>query len=188
MIRRRRRPALTLFEVILVMAVLVILAAISYPSMRAMQGYYRLHAAIDAVRAGFAQARGRAIEDNRPYRVSVEEQGGHFRIAPDNDDYWSGGSPPTSDPQGQGFVHEQALPPGVRFTVNGGASSAPPDDSSSAIENKTAASGNWTTAAVFMPNGTAREDVRILFEVRGVKPTTVYLRGLTGTVSVKSAQ
>jgi hypothetical protein len=33
-----------------------------------------------------------------------------------------------------------------------------------------------------MPDGTARDDVEIFFQVKGARPTSIYLRALTGTV------
>jgi hypothetical protein len=44
----------------------------------------------------------------------------------------------------------------------------------------------WATTVVFLPDGTAREDVKITFQVRGARPTALHLRGLTGNVSVQT--
>lgn len=179
---RSRRRGYTLFEVVLVCAVLVLLATMAYPSIRGMYPSFKLRGAVDAVRAAWAHARARAIEEGRPYRFAVEEGGTHYRIAPDRDDYWSG-SPPQNDPDGHGMVLEDALPSGVHFSVNGNASSPPPDDAR-VKDVKTPASGNWSAAAVFLPDGTAKQDVRILFQIKGARPAELQLRGLTGTVQV----
>src|SRR5688572_23304930 len=94
---RRRRGGYTLFEVVLVCAVLVIAAGLMAPSLRGMFGYFKQQAAVDSVRAAWAQARARAIDEGRPYRFSVESNGTHYRIAPDRQSYWSGGSGPEDD-------------------------------------------------------------------------------------------
>src|SRR6476619_6079383 len=94
---RTRRRGFTLFETLLVAGLLVIVAALAYPSLRGSYGYFKLHGGIDAVRAAWADARARAIQESRPYRFSVEEGGSHFRIAPDRADYWSGGPGPADD-------------------------------------------------------------------------------------------
>jgi hypothetical protein len=44
---------------------------------------------------------------------------------------------------------------------------------------------NWSTAVVFQPDGTAKDDVRIVFQVTGVQPTAVQLRGMTCAVTVE---
>jgi prepilin-type N-terminal cleavage/methylation domain-containing protein len=183
----RTRRGYTLFEVILVLAVVLLVSAFAYPSLKNMFGYHKLNGAVDSVRAAWAQARARAIDEGRPYRFSVEPGGSHFRVAPDQDDYWPS-SKPENDTQGTGMVLEHALPAGVHFSVNANgaappANDSPADASDSSGEVKTKASGEWSTAAVFLANGTARDDVKITFQVRGVRPVTLQLRGLTGSVS-----
>jgi len=184
MTTQTRRKGYTLLEVLLVAAVLIVFASLAIPSLKGIQGSYRLTGGVDSVRSAWAQARARAIEEGRPYRFAVEQDGSHYRIAPDRPDYWSG-SGPGDDPDGKGFVLEQSLPGGVRFTVNGDLASAPPPDEVSDKDDKPGPSLDaYTGAAVFLPDGTAREDVKILFQVRGATPTMVHLRGLTGSVTV----
>ena len=108
MTTRSRRRGFTLLEVLLTAAIIVMLGAITYPSLQSSYGYYKLHGGIDSVRAAWAMARAHAIEEGRPYRFSVEPNGSHFRVAPDGQDYWSG-SAPSDDPRGKGYVLEQPL-------------------------------------------------------------------------------
>jgi hypothetical protein len=184
MVDRSRRSGYTLFEVVLVGAVLTILAAISVPSLKNMYGIHKLNGAVDCVRAGWAEARARAIDEGRPYRFSIEPNGSHYRVAPDNPEYWSGGAPSTGS-QGKGLVLEKALPGGVRFALGDEAPATPAGGSDGKEDSKP--SGSWTTGVVFLPNGSASDDVKITFRVRGVKPTSIQLRGLTGNVSVQTA-
>jgi prepilin-type N-terminal cleavage/methylation domain-containing protein len=190
---QRKRRGYTLFEVVLVMAVLLIASAFAVPSLKNMYGYHKLHGAVDTVRGAWATARAHAINEGRPYRFSVEPGGSHFRIAPDQDDYWQGGSGPENDQHGKAMVLERALPSGVQFSVGSApdapASAAPANSSGDTVddEKKTKASGQWNTGAVFLPNGTARDDVKITFQVRGVRPITLQLRALTGSVTAQTA-
>jgi type II secretory pathway pseudopilin PulG len=180
---RTRRPAYTLFELIVVLAIIVVAGAIVIPSMAAMSPYYKVNGAADMVRAAWAEARAHAMEQGRPYRFSVEHGGSFFRVAPDRDDYWSSGSGPSDDPDGPGFILEKPLPGGVRFALNG---EAPPASSSVADQGKDEnrkPSGNWDTVCVFLFDGTAKQDVKVVFQVRGARPVMLQLRGLTGAAT-----
>lgn len=178
MTRKHIRTGFTLFEVILVVAIIVIAAAIAVPTLSSMQGSHRVQGAVDSVRAAWATARAAATEQSRSYRFAVEPGGRHFRVAPDEESYWSGGSGPAGDPVGPGRIVEGALPPGVRFVINGEPGQQPPEPT--AAEAAAPASGQWETACVFRHDGTAQEDVRIVFQVRGAAPMQLELRGLTG--------
>jgi prepilin-type N-terminal cleavage/methylation domain-containing protein len=184
---KRRRSAVTLLELMVVLAIIVLISAVSIPSIAGMSGSFKLNGGVDSVRAGWAEARSRAIEEGRPYRFAVEPSGTAFRIAPDEDAYWQGGTGPDNDPNGRGLIREKALPAGCSFQVNGSGGSPPAADAGSLAE--TVPSGaTWTPAVIFLPDGTTREDVRLTFNVRGCKSTTLYLRALTGNVSVQREQ
>ncbi len=182
MTRRRTRPAYTLLEIIVVMAIIVLASAIAYPSLNTMYGYYKVNAGMDMVRGAWAQARARAIEQGRPYRFSVEPDGGFFRVAPDEEAYWGNGGAPADDFEGKPYIFEDKLPGGVRFIVNGDPVANPPAPPTIKEEDRKP-SGQWSTTCVFNCDGTAREDVRIVFQVRGARPMLLQLRGLTGASS-----
>jgi Tfp pilus assembly protein FimT len=182
-----RRKAATLFELILVLAILVIVTAIAVPSLHSMYGAHKLTGAVDSVKGAWAEARAHAMKEGRPYRFSVQPDGSAFRIAPDQDDYWAGDAP-SGDPNGQGLILEQSLPTGVRFSVGGDAGAAPPQGTQEnySLEEKPVANGNWSNTVVFNPDGTAQDDVRIVFQVKGARTTALQLRGTTGDVSVET--
>ena len=97
---KKRRSGASLLEVVVVLAIMVIISALAIPSIQAMYGSYKLNGAVDSVRAAWADARSRAIDEGRPYRFSVEPNGTHYRVAPDDPDYWPG-SGPANDPNGE---------------------------------------------------------------------------------------
>jgi prepilin-type N-terminal cleavage/methylation domain-containing protein len=177
------RRGFTLFELVLVLAVLVTLAAIIYPSLEAMYGGYRLVAGVDMVRASWAAARSRAIEEGRPYRFAIIPGEGRFRVAPDGGTYWSDNSPEENSNGPPPLIQEETLPKGIRFasTDSGAATDSGPQQDS-------ANGGPWTSVATFLPDGTAREDVAIEFTQKGGgRPMTLKLRGLTGVVRLETA-
>src|SRR5688572_5788350 len=116
--KTKRRSGSTLIEIILVMAILVIISAMSVPSLQSMYGSYKLNGGVDSVRSAWADARARAIEEGRPYRFSVQQDGSSYPVAPHQDDYLQGGDRPDGDPNGKGLIPQKSFPPRVRFSGN----------------------------------------------------------------------
>jgi prepilin-type N-terminal cleavage/methylation domain-containing protein len=175
------RTGFTLLEVMLVMAIIVMLAAFAWPSFESSFAYARATAAADSVKGALAQARARAIEDSVPYRFSVVVGTTHWRVAPDRAEFWSGNVPEMSaSGQNPPLVLEDTLPKGVLFTTEGNEQVAPKgskDDDGGEVEPSA-----YTTVAVFLPDGTARDDTVITLGTDGTKRVTLRLRSLTGTV------
>jgi Tfp pilus assembly protein FimT len=172
-----RRPGHTLFELILATALIAITASLAVPSIDGMYPSYKLNASVDAVRAAWAQGRAHAIEEGRPYRFAVTPGGGNYRLAAD-DDVADGGQ--ASDDDGTAprpFVIQENLPKGVTF-----AKAQEDGDQSHSSDD------GLTTVAVFLPDGTARDDAEIRFQVKGAMPKTIKLRGMTGGVTVHQGQ
>lgn len=182
---RTRRAAFSLLETVIVLAILVIMTSLAYPSLRSMSGGYNMVGGVDSMRSAWAKARARAIEEGRPYRVGIEMNGSHYRIAPDHPEFWAGAGASSADSQGQGMVVEDELPGGVRFTASAEESNV--GESGTSGKTGPVSLSAYSTAVVFLPDGTAREDVQVYFSVRGVRPRVLQLRGLTGASSVKMA-
>jgi hypothetical protein len=185
-------------ELVLVLALLVIIGAIIYPSLDGMYGGYRLTVATDMVRGAWASARSHAMNEGQSYRFAVVQGKGNFRLAPDTADNWgsgsgAAGSPPPSTPAAAPSGGDHALPPlimedvlptGVRFTTTDALQSGGPDVSGSSILERVEP-GSYTTLVTFWSDGTADKDVTIAFHGRGGQPLVLQLRGLTGAVSLK---
>jgi prepilin-type N-terminal cleavage/methylation domain-containing protein len=180
---RQTHPGYTLFEVMLVMAVLVLLGTIALPSLDAMYADSRLSAGVDGVRSAMAQARNQAMEEGRPYRLAVIPGKGNYRIGPDSPDYWSGGDgPAASDPNGAAPVHEDALPQGVTFTTDPN-QGAPEPGEDTALAPGSASPDQWATVMVFLPDGSAQDDVQMTFRARAANPVVLRVRALTGVIT-----
>ncbi len=153
---RQPRRAYTLFELLLVLVLLVLLAAIAYPTRRA-------------------------------YRFAVISGKGNFRVAPDSPEFWGGGDPPVADSNNPPLVVEDSLPRGVRFSTPDTYQTASIDQSGdSALPPGSVDPGSWSAIVTFLPDGTTKEDVEIVFTGAGARPVDVKLRGLTGAVSVQT--
>jgi prepilin-type N-terminal cleavage/methylation domain-containing protein len=183
------RRGFTLFEMVIVCALMLILAGLSIPSIESMYSDSKMQAGVDAVRGAWAGMRSHAISEGQSYRFSVSVNGSDFRAAPDGPEYWGGGDPPApTDPNNPPLVIQGSLPKGISFTADAsdpGSSdpSTPPSTSSAASTS----SGAWTTVAVFLPDGTAQQDVEIVFRSRdaGASPVSLRLRGLTGGMTTQ---
>ena len=171
-----RRPGYTLFEIVLVLAVILIVTALGMPAMDAMLASNKVTAARDMVRARWAETRGWALEEGRAYRFAVTENTGKFRVAPDDDMYWSGGQTSGTTADDTPFILEGELPEGVLFTT-----------SATAFQGVTGAPApgpDWGVAiAIFLPNGAARDDAELYFGRAGERVIGLRLRGLTGAVT-----
>jgi prepilin-type N-terminal cleavage/methylation domain-containing protein len=184
----KARSGYTLLELVIVLALLVVLTAMVYPSLETMYADYRVTAGADMVRAGWASARGHALNESRAYRFSIIPDRGNFRIAPDSAEFWQGGNdvPAANDPASPVFTQEGTLPKDIRFVsmeslqygaaVPGGESAYP----SGGIDPNL-----WVTKAVFLPDGTVLENVEQPIQTRGARPVILNLRALTGVVSVR---
>jgi Tfp pilus assembly protein FimT len=159
------RHGFTILETLLVLALMIIIASIAVPSIDAMYSGVKLTAAADTVRGQWADARARAVEDGVAYRFSVVPQTGKFKVAPD-----AGDDAPADDGGDAPLKVEDTLPGNVTFA-----------DASEA--NTDGSDGDYQSVVVFLPDGTAREDVQVGFRSRGTRTLILRLRGLTGAVT-----
>lgn len=184
---RADRAGYTLLELVLVLALLVVVGALVIPSAEVMYGQFRLTQGADSIRAAWASARAYAIDEGRPYRFAIIPNYGNFRVAPDSPDFWSGGgqSQGPSDSPNPPLVLNQTLPKGLRFaapdvapaSTQGTESSLPPDSVNPEM---------WSSRTVFLPDGTASQDVEIVFGASGTMGLVLKLRSLTGAVRQES--
>lgn len=174
------RRGWTLFELMVVLAVIVIVGAIAAPSLTTSYANYRLKAAADGISAAFAKARSNAMSRGCAYRVSIMPDTGNYRIAPDN----ASASTSTTNQAGAPAVIEDHLPPGVQIAM-GGQSASDPTSPTANVGSSVGQSdnGSYVVAAVFQPDGTARNDVQVVLSMKGAAPITVKLRGMTGSVT-----
>ena len=170
MTRQPSRPGYTLLELLLVMAILVLMAGIAYPTLAGMYRDVRVKAAADQVRGAWTEARANAIEDSEAYRFSVQPGTGKYRIAPDSPESWDGSNGNRDENAAPAHILEDELPSSITFEVAG----------------SEGASG-WVTVVVFNPDGGCQDDCEItLKESDGSSPVVVRVRAMTGAISVKA--
>lgn len=143
--RQDPRRGLTLLEVIIAIAIIVVVAALAIPSFDGWFQTQYLLEGVDIIRTDLLRARTRAMEDGQPYRFAWEPGGTSYRIAPDVTDYWPelAGQPggplfsSAASPGSGGLVFEEQLQHNLRLTPG-------------------AEAGVSGLYIVFMPDGSAR--------------------------------
>lgn len=182
----KSRSSFTLMEMVLVLAILVVLGALTYPALDGMYADYRVEAAADQVRARWADARSQAVNEGRAYRFAVIRNKGNFRLAPEGSEFWSG------DRSQQAGVVQDALPRGIRFTIGSG--NGEEFTSDTILPEEGISPDMWVGVVKFLPDGTAMTldgsdstEVRILFQARNATPLRLKLRTLTSTTSAEYA-
>lgn len=166
------RPGMTLLELTLVLALLLILAVGVLPSVTAIKGNTRQKAAADLVRARLADARAKAMEDGVPYRIAFHQDGTRVRVGPDGPDF---GTRPADTPgSAASRVTEDTLEEATAHVTHDSDTSDPEIDQS-----------GWVTVATCTAEGTCRE-ASVIIEVREKQfpPIRIHVRGVTGSSKV----
>jgi len=187
-----RRSAVTLLELLLVLCLMVILAALAWPALDRPLATQRLRKAADALRAEWGRARVEAISSGQTYIFRYTPESSQYSVecflgpeaAPDAallDE--SGVSGDQRQVPTASAWHERSLPEGIAFaagqtafdpraqTVLAEAESLPPTESVPA------------EPILFYPDGTTSTAQVVLKNEHG-SHIELSLRGLTGVVTV----
>lgn len=182
------RIGFTLLEVLLVLAIIVVLGVLAYPSLEGMYSSYKLSAAADQLRAAWASGRAHAVNEGRPYRFAVLPGTGNFRLAPDSPEFWSGSTDlmVAEGPENPPLILEDALPRGVRFSTAEAALQGGQATTSDTVQPVGTIDPNlWEPILQFLPDATTREDLEIWLTAPGSRPLILRQRALTGVVTVR---
>jgi len=168
---RPRRAGFTLIESMAVLALLLIIAAVTFPTLRGLKGNSDQKAAADVVRGRIADARGMAMEYGQPYRLAISADGTRIRLAPDTTDF---ATLPAAEFAGAAVTClESRLDKCTAGLAADDDGAAPGSD------------GEWQTVGTFLPDGTCRE-VGSIVTVSEVNypPIRIQLRGVSGSSRV----
>ena len=165
------RRGFTLFELIVVMALLLLLAAVILPSVGAFRGDTRQRAGADIIRGELAIARSRAMEEGRPYRIAISQDGKRIRRAPDTLDFGEVAA----------FGHQDGSAVAVDFEFEHVTAEVFTEQTDMATEPV----NGWVTIAIVKPDGTCHSDqVFVVVKEENNGQTRVRIRGLTGSSRV----
>ena len=171
----RRRCAYTLVEIMVVVAIMLVVTAMSAPAIMGWLANARADAAADMVRARMTDTRTKAMEEGRPWRLSYLANTGYFQLAPEESMEWDTVQQTTTT---LAEVVRDKLPQDILFVAS-------PDDLVGKREAGTV--GNmWETIVIYLPNGSARDDTTTYFGKVGVTPARARLRALTGSITIET--
>jgi prepilin-type N-terminal cleavage/methylation domain-containing protein len=177
--------AFTLLELMLVLALIVAMTAIAWPSIATMFESQRLYKAADQIRAAWANARNDALTSGRTILFRFEPQTDLYTIGP-----WQGdvaaaqteSDDPAATTTSTTDCREAHLPEGVVFADSSGSMQS---DSRTDLVETTDTAGQTATSRpiMFFPDGTTSTAQLQMTTARG-QILLVELRGLTGISTV----
>lgn len=183
--RARFRRGFTLFEILLVLAIISAAVALAWPSIIWMQRRARLEQGAEQVRTKISTARVHAVESGVVYQFRFEPGGRRFIVLPFDHDSLAAAAQINS--QVKIFKMAGMLAQGVRFeggqTMLDSGTGIPGDWLSGLPDPSEYTGASWSGPLLFYPDGTsASAEFFILDEQQ--KRMVVSVRGLTGTATV----
>jgi prepilin-type N-terminal cleavage/methylation domain-containing protein len=189
------RRGFSLFEMLLVLAILAVAAAVVWPSLAGLYADSQLRNGADQVRTGLLQARLRAIEGGVVH---------HFRYALGDRFYQittsDGSRAQDSTQNGREEQTVFALSTGLRFFADSSdvtasrSRAAPAMSDGATVADAPVAGGesalpgaNWSGPIVFRPDGTA-DDASLVVASEDGSYVSLSVRSITGVVDVSTVQ
>jgi Tfp pilus assembly protein FimT len=187
--RRRRRSAITLLELMLVLAILVAMSALAAPTINRTWERYRVKLAGDQLRAAFSQAHVKAMSSGQMQVLRFEIGGDQYAVQP-----WMAGDEvinvsakeayEQSQPQFEvETVEPKRLPENITFA----SAQAKFDTRAAEVEEEAirqiGGGVQWSQPILFYPDGSSSQAKVIVANPRG-EAVAVTLRKLTGLTTV----
>jgi Tfp pilus assembly protein FimT len=188
---------LTLIEVLLVLAIVAIAAALAWPALEKPLAHHRLNSAVDEVRTEWCQARVEAMRSGRTYAFRYEVGGDHYytelesglggdasgsaiaAVSP------AGAAQSAAPTKAAGPMDNKTLPKGIKFSAEQPSQSMTPA-TTAATTSQNQPAGGWSNPVFFYPDGTA-SDVQLILICNQSCAVRVMLRGSTATATTADA-
>jgi Tfp pilus assembly protein FimT len=183
--RQARDSGYTLLETVLVLALIVAIAGLTWPALKGPMATQRLKRAAEAVRTEWVKARSKAITTGETLTFRYQAGSGQFDVQTYStaDGQLATGSKTMTTADGAQLLPSAMararLPEGVVFLSDATASSEPRVAGFGATED----AGGWSDGILFYPDGTAT-NARVVVQGESGRQLAIELRGLTGTSSV----
>ena len=172
--RQQKRPGYTLMEMMLVLTIMVITAALAVPVIQSLLADNRQVAAGDQIRGRLADTRSKAMDEGRAWKLAYVANTGVLQLAPEDSDAWT-----------QTYQDEVELPDLIRELLPHDIYFAASAEAILGQQQAGSPGSAWETIAVFMPAGNAQDDTVTYFGNMGFWPMRITVRALTGAVAVE---
>ena len=186
--RSARRSGLTLFEVLLVMVIIVVMAALAVPMLQRSFETQKVVSAADRVRAECGKARVSAMRSGEVYAFYYAENSNFFAVAPFKDAASYVALTSTNDEANRfsDFDFEKnLLPRGCRFV---GANVVQDTRAQMIASEDASGQVNGMTPILFYPNGESQSaEIFVMADETG-EVMKIKIRGLTGSTSVTACE
>ena len=172
------RNGMTLLELLLVLAIMVVVASLVVPSVQRTFSRQALQKGADRIRVAMGQARIRAIKNGEEYAVFYVPGGSWFNVAPfvkfKEQSSLAAKREKLAEAKQQSNFEDDLLPKGIKFAAGEVSMDA------RAIEILASGqSGDTLRSILFYPDGTA-QDAKIILQNEKENLVEIQLRGLTG--------
>ncbi len=190
------RRGFSLLEVMLVLGLLVIVAALAYPSVTGPLDNNRLRHSADQIRATWARARTKAMESGRTYVFRCQPTTGSYEIEPwiNNDDLLEsdlvtqGGVAVGASAQEATAVSlgpkVESLPENITFMASEIVAEMRSQLLAATADSATEADQTWSAPIFFYPDGTS-STARLVLMNQHERYVMITIRGLTGVVTTR---
>ena len=192
----RPRRGVTLMEVLLVLAVLVMITSLAWPTLNRAFETQRLRKAADLVRAAWGRARVKALSTGRIHifqytvggdRYAIQQRTtGEVTVDAAADDLPTGFADASYE-NPTPFGQERQLPEGVTFVGSQTVSDTRAAMVAAEANQFRSVEQGWSNPIFFYPDGTTSTARLVLKNQRG-RTIELALRGLTGVVTVGDVQ
>lgn len=183
-------PGFTLFEILLVLALMVVIAGLVMPAISNSLSHARLTSGGEIVRAAWGKARLAAMQAGEAYVFRYEDSGSRYQIVQLAALSAEGSAdlnmlPPLTEEDEEYAeadmlrLSKSRLPTEIVF-AQGRVAAVPQTAGVAATSPTMAVSGGWSQPIMFYPDGTT-SDAAVLVANADGETLRVTLRGLTGT-------
>lgn len=192
--RAQQRQGVTLLEMLIALAILIVLVSLTYPSARRLLLNFDLKEASQGVRDGLGRARNRAVQEGVTYQARFALNGQWFAIIPQDTGLSTTAGTETTNANLANTTSDTIwkltgkLPEDLEFRYVSDqqvmAATVPSEMFVGLSNASELAQIQWGPAILFRPDGTADDMVVEIFHPEQKRVVQVYIRGLTGAVSL----